>query len=171
MQTALLRTARLSVRKNLPYHGRLVAVRCLSEFQHARAQDLFDRITQKCSKEDMPLLANEIIKILGRDFRPNEFYYTGFGGKRVAAGAAGGEAEVPAAPEVKTSVDVKLAAYDAKAKIKVIKEVRAICGLGLKEAKELVESAPKIIQKDLKPEQAEELKAKLEEIGATIELV
>lgn len=68
-------------------------------------------------------------------------------------------------------VDLKLAAYDAKAKIKVIKEVRAIAGLGLKEAKELVESAPKIIQKELKPEDAEELKKKLEEIGATIELV
>lgn len=68
-------------------------------------------------------------------------------------------------------VDLKLAAFDAKAKIKVIKEVRAIAGLGLKEAKELVESAPKVIQKGLAPEAAEELKKKLEECGATIELV
>ena len=66
---------------------------------------------------------------------------------------------------------MKLTGFDAKAKIKVIKEVRAIAGLGLKEAKELVEGAPKIIKKDLKPEEAEELKKKLEEVGATIEIV
>eukprot|EP00977_Amphora_coffeiformis_P013264 scaffold3421_cov181-Amphora_coffeaeformis.AAC.4 len=73
-----------------------------------------------------------------------------------------------AAPKL---VDLKLTAFDAKAKIKVIKEVRAIAGLGLKEAKELVESAPKVIQKGLAPDAAEELKKKLEEIGATVELV
>jgi large subunit ribosomal protein L7/L12 len=67
---------------------------------------------------------------------------------------------------------LKLVGFDAASKIKVIKEIRAmIAGLGLKEAKEMVESAPKVIQKDLKPEQAQELKAKLEEIGAQIELV
>lgn len=81
-----------------------------------------------------------------------------------------------AADEVKEeakakTVDLKLASFDEKSKIKVIKEVRAIAGLGLKEAKELVESAPKVIQKDLAPESAEELKKKLEEVGATIELV
>jgi large subunit ribosomal protein L7/L12 len=83
------------------------------------------------------------------------------------------EDEAPAAPVVaeKTVFDLKLVSYDDKAKIKVIKEVRAIAGLGLKEAKELVEGAPKVIQKDLKKEEAEELKAKLEEIGAQIEIV
>jgi len=75
------------------------------------------------------------------------------------------------ADEAPKKVDLKLTGYDDKAKIKVIKEVRSIAGLGLKEAKELVESAPKVIQKDLKPEEAEELKKKLEEIGAQIELV
>jgi large subunit ribosomal protein L7/L12 len=73
--------------------------------------------------------------------------------------------------EAKTIFDLKLVGFDAKAKIKVIKEVRAIAGLGLKEAKELVESAPKVIQKDLKQEKADELKAQLEAVGAEIELV
>jgi large subunit ribosomal protein L7/L12 len=66
--------------------------------------------------------------------------------------------------------DVKLVGFDPKAKIKVIKEVRAIAGLGLKEAKEMVESAPKILQKQLKPEQAEELKERLEAVGAQVEI-
>ena len=67
--------------------------------------------------------------------------------------------------------EVKLIGFDAKSKIKVIKEVRAIAELGLKEAKEMVESAPKVIQKDLKPEMAEELKARLEAVGAQVEIV
>ena len=70
----------------------------------------------------------------------------------------------------KTIFDLKLMSFDATAKIKVIKEIRAISGLGLKEAKELVEGAPKVIQKGMKKEVAEELKAKLEEIGAVIEI-
>lgn len=85
-----------------------------------------------------------------------------------------GMAAQPTAEEVpaeKLLKDVKLVGFDAKAKIKVIKEVRAIAGLGLKEAKEMVESAPKVIQKDLKPEKAEELKAQLEAIGAVVEIV
>ena len=92
------------------------------------------------------------------------------GGAAAAANKGGDEAEA-AEEEGPALVDLKLAAFDAKAKIKVIKEVRAIAGLGLKEAKELVESAPKVIQKGLAPDAAEELKKKLEEIGATVELV
>jgi large subunit ribosomal protein L7/L12 len=78
------------------------------------------------------------------------------------------EEEVEAGPK---TVDLRLIGFDEKSKIKVIKEVRTISALGLKEAKELVESFPKIIQKGLKPEAAEELKAKLEAAGAQIELV
>lgn len=153
--------------------GWIVGRRSLSEFQHAKAQDLFERITQQCSKEEIPLLGNEIMKQLGRTFRQNEFYYQGFGGRRVKGGAAAADDGAAEAKqeEKKSTVDLKLAAFDAKAKIKVIKEIRAITGLGLKEAKELVESAPKIVQKEMKPEDAEELKKKLEEVGATIELV
>lgn len=93
----------------------------------------------------------------------------GMGGGGGAAAAP--EPEVAAAP-VKTVFDVKLVGFDEKSKIKVIKEVRAaVPGLGLKEAKELVEGAPKVITKDVKPEVAEELKKKLEEAGAIIEIV
>jgi large subunit ribosomal protein L7/L12 len=88
-----------------------------------------------------------------------------------SSGSNSGEPEVEAAAAAPKTFDLKLMGFDAKSKIKVIKEVRAIANLGLKEAKELVESAPKIIQKDLKPEQAEELKALLEAAGAQIELV
>jgi large subunit ribosomal protein L7/L12 len=92
-------------------------------------------------------------------------------GGMMMGGGGGGEAEVAAVVEEKTTFDLKLLAFDPKSKIKVIKEVRSIAGLGLKEAKDLVEGAPKIIKKDMKKEEAEELKAKLEEIGATIEIV
>jgi large subunit ribosomal protein L7/L12 len=100
----------------------------------------------------------------------------GFDEEMMAASYGGGGQVAAAAPveevqEAKTIFDLKLVSFDAKAKIKVIKEVRAIAGLGLKEAKELVESAPKIIQKDLKPEKAEELKAALEAVGAQVEVV
>jgi large subunit ribosomal protein L7/L12 len=88
-----------------------------------------------------------------------------------SGGAASMAAAVEEAPvEVKTHFDLKLLGFDAKSKIKVIKEVRAISGLGLKEAKDLVEGAPKVIKKGLKQEEAEELMAKLVEIGAVIEL-
>ena len=83
------------------------------------------------------------------------------------AAAAGGEA-APAAEE-KTEFDLILVAAGEK-KINVIKEVRAITGLGLKEAKDLVESAPKPIKEAAKKEEVEELKKKLEEVGATVEV-
>ena len=81
-------------------------------------------------------------------------------------GAGGGDA---AAAEEKDSFDVVLAAAGDK-KINVIKEVRAITGLGLKEAKDLVEGAPKPVKEGVAKDEAEELKKKLEEAGATVEL-
>lgn len=72
--------------------------------------------------------------------------------------------------EAKTVFDLKMTGYDEKSKIKVIKEIRAITGLGLKEAKEMVEGAPKVIKKDIKIAEAEELKSKLEAAGATVEI-
>jgi large subunit ribosomal protein L7/L12 len=82
-----------------------------------------------------------------------------------AAPAAAGEA----AAEVKDSFSVVLASAGDQ-KINVIKEVRAITGLGLKEAKDLVEGAPKEVKGDVPTAEAEELKAKLEAVGATVEL-
>ena len=84
-----------------------------------------------------------------------------------AAPAAGGAAAAPA--EEKSSFDVILASAGAN-KINVIKEVRAITGLGLVEAKTLVESAPKPVKEGAKKEEADEIKAKLEAAGATVEL-
>jgi len=84
-------------------------------------------------------------------------------------GAAGGDAGGDAAAEEKTEFTVVLTAAGDK-KINVIKEVRAITGLGLKEAKELVEGAPKDVKVDVPKAEAEELKKKLEEAGATVEL-
>ena len=83
-----------------------------------------------------------------------------------AAPAAGGDA---AAAEEKDEFEVVLAAAGEK-KINVIKEVRTITGLGLKEAKDLVEGAPKTLKEGVKKEEAEEIKKKLEEAGATVEL-
>ncbi len=84
----------------------------------------------------------------------------------VAAAAAAPAAE---AAEEKDTFDVVLAAYGEK-KINVIKEVRVITGLGLKEAKDLVESAPKAVKEGANKAEAEEIKKKLEDAGATVEL-
>ena len=84
----------------------------------------------------------------------------------VAAPAAGGE---EAAAEEKDSFTVVLAAAGDK-KINVIKEVRTITGLGLKEAKDLVESAPKDVKEGASKDEANEIKEKLEAAGATVEL-
>ena len=86
----------------------------------------------------------------------------------MAAPAAAGAA-APAAEE-KTEFDVVLAGFDAAAKIKVIKVVREITGLGLAEAKAVVEGAPKALKEGVSKEEAEELKGKLEEAGAKVEL-
>mmetsp|Transcript_47 Transcript_47/g.69 ORF Transcript_47/g.69 Transcript_47/m.69 type:complete len:182 (-) Transcript_47:403-948(-) len=89
----------------------------------------------------------------------------------MAGGGGGGGAAAPAEEKVeKTAFDLKLTGFDAKSKIKVIKEIRTITGLGLKDAKDLVEGAPKTVKAEIKMEEAEELKAKLEAVGATVEI-
>ncbi|HWW64594.1 MAG TPA: 50S ribosomal protein L7/L12 [Sphingomonadaceae bacterium] len=85
-----------------------------------------------------------------------------------APGAAGGAAGAPAAEE-KTEFDVILTGDGGK-KINVIKEVRGITGLGLTEAKALVEGAPKAVKEGVSKDEAEKLKKQLEEAGATVEL-
>ena len=85
----------------------------------------------------------------------------------MAAPAGGGEAA--AVVEEKTDFDVILAAAGEK-KINVIKEVRAITGLGLKEAKDLVEGAPKAVKEGASKDEAEKIKKQREEAGATVEL-
>jgi large subunit ribosomal protein L7/L12 len=85
-----------------------------------------------------------------------------------AAGGAGGAA-APAAVEEKTEFDVVLKEAGAK-KIQVIKVVRELTSLGLKEAKDLVDNPPKAVREGVSKEEAEQVKAKLEEQGATVEL-
>ena len=103
---------------------------------------------------------SELVKALEEEF--------GVSAAAMAAPAAGGAA-APAAEE-KTEFDVVLAGFDAAAKIKVIKAVREITGLGLAEAKGLVEAAPKAVKEGVSKDEAEELKKKLEEVGAKVEL-
>ena len=86
----------------------------------------------------------------------------------MAAPAAGGAAA--AAAEEKTEFDVVLASFDAAAKIKVIKVVRELTGLGLAEAKAFVESAPKAVKEGVSKDDAENLKKQLEEAGAKVEI-
>ena len=87
----------------------------------------------------------------------------------VAVAAAGPAAAAAAPVEEKTEFDVILAKIGDK-KIEVIKEVRAITGLGLKEAKDLVEGAPKPVKEGIAKKDAEEIKKKLEAVGAAVEL-
>jgi len=93
-----------------------------------------------------------------------EFGVSAAAGVMVAAGGGAGEAA-----EEKTEFDVELTSAGAE-KIKVIKVVREITGLGLKEAKEMVDGAPKVLKEAQSKEDADKIKAKLEEVGAVVTL-
>jgi large subunit ribosomal protein L7/L12 len=93
------------------------------------------------------------------------------GGGMMMAPAAGAAAGAAAAPEAKATLDVVLSKVaDTTKKIAVIKVVREITGLGLKEAKDVVDKAPQVVKNGVPREEAEAMKAKLEKEGATIEL-
>ena len=92
-----------------------------------------------------------------------------FGVSAAAMAAPAAGAAAPAAAE-KTEFDVVLAGFDAAAKIKVIKVVREITGLGLAEAKAVVEGTPKTLKEALSKDEAEEMKKKVEEAGGKVEL-
>ncbi|ASS89802.1 MAG: 50S ribosomal protein L7/L12 [Bacillaceae bacterium] len=110
-------------------------------------------------KEMTVLELNDLVKAI-----EEEFGVTAAAPVAVVGGAGGGEAAAE-----KTEFDVILANAGAQ-KIKVIKVVREITGLGLKEAKELVDNTPKPLKEGVSKEEAEELKAKLEEVGAEVEV-
>ena len=119
-------------------------------------QDIIDAI-----KELTVLELNDLVKACEEEF-----------GVSAAAGvvvAAAGGAEAGAAAEEKTEFDVELTEVGAE-KVKVIKVVREITGLGLKEAKDLVEAAPKVVKEAAAKAEAEDLKKKLEEVGAKVTL-
>lgn len=81
------------------------------------------------------------------------------------------DAQAAPAAEARTVFDVKLVSFDTKSKIKIIKEVRSLASLGLKEAKDMVEAAPKVILKDVKQEDADTIVKKMEELGAVMEII
>ncbi|HHT73193.1 MAG TPA: 50S ribosomal protein L7/L12 [Firmicutes bacterium] len=113
--------------------------------------------------ENMTVLElSELVKAMEEKFGVSAAAPVAF----AAAPAAGG---AEAAVEEKTEFDVILAAVGDK-KINVIKVVRELTGLGLKEAKDLVDGAPKPIKEGISKDEAEQIKAKLEEVGATIEV-
>ena len=107
-------------------------------------------------KELTVMELNELVKACEEEF-----------GVSAAAGVAVVAAGPAEAVEEKTEFDVELTSFGAQ-KIKVIKVVREITGLGLKEAKETVEGAPKVIKEAVAKDEAEAIKAKLEEVGATV---
>ncbi|ATX83334.1 50S ribosomal protein L7/L12 [Bacillus velezensis] len=109
-------------------------------------------------KEATVLELNDLVKAI-----EEEFGVTAAAPVAVAGGAAGGAAEE------QSEFDLILAGAGSQ-KIKVIKVVREITGLGLKEAKELVDNTPKPLKEGIAKEEAEELKAKLEEVGASVEV-
>lgn len=88
----------------------------------------------------------------------------------VAVAAAPAAAAAAAPAEEKTEFDVILAGFDAAKKVAIIKDVRAITGLGLKEAKDLVEGAPKAVKEGAPKEEADKIKAQLEAAGAKVEV-
>jgi len=110
-------------------------------------------------KEMSVLELNELVKACEEEF----------GVSAAAPVAAAGAAAAAPVAEEKTEFDVILAAAGAE-KIKVIKVVREITGLGLKEAKALVDEAPKPLKEAVTKEEAEAIKAKVEEVGATVEI-
>ena len=112
-------------------------------------------------KEMTLLEASELVKAI-----EDTFGVSAAAPAAVVAAPAAGAAEA----EEKTEFDVVLAGFDAAAKIKVIKAVREITGLGLAEAKALVDGAPKAVLEKAKKEDAEKAKSQLEEAGATVEL-
>ena len=130
------------------------------EKKEVKVPEKFKKLVEEIEKMSVMDLA-ELVKILEDKF----------GVSPVAAVAAAPTAGVSteAVKEEKTSFNIELKNAGAQ-KIQVIKVIREITGLGLKEAKDLVEAAPKTVKENVKKEEAEEMKKKLEEAGATVEL-
>ncbi|MFZ5559466.1 MAG: 50S ribosomal protein L7/L12 [Patescibacteria group bacterium] len=120
----------------------------------------FKKLVEEIEKMSVMDLA-ELVKILEEKFGVSPIPAV------AAAPAAGVSPEPP--KEEKTTFNVELKSGGGQ-KIQVIKVLREITGLGLKEAKDLVEGAPKVVKENVKKEEAEEMKKKLEEAGATVEL-
>mmetsp|Transcript_24384 Transcript_24384/g.36463 ORF Transcript_24384/g.36463 Transcript_24384/m.36463 type:complete len:141 (-) Transcript_24384:505-927(-) len=132
-----------------------------------RGSTIAMRIAMKKAKVGMNSRTNSKASPLpSRSSRSSSRHEGGGGG-----GAAAAPEEEAAAPVAeKTHFTVKLNSFDAASKIKLIKEVRALTGLGLKEAKDIVEKVPSDLKADVKKEEAEAIKEKLEAVGGTVVL-
>jgi len=125
----------------------------------------FDAKISKLGEELASLTLKEAVDL--GDFMKETYGIEAASGGVVMAAGGGGEAA--AAEEEKTAFDVMLTGPGDK-KIQVVKAVREITGLGLKEAKELVDSAPKAVKEGVSQEEADDVKSKLEEAGASVEI-
>ena len=128
--------------------------------KEVKVPEKFKKLVEEIEKMSVIELA-ELVKILEDKFGVSPV-------AAVAAAPAAGT-DVEAVKEEKTSFNIELKNAGAQ-KIQVIKVIREITGLGLKEAKDLVEAAPKTVKENVKKEEAEEMKKKLEAAGATVEL-
>lgn len=127
----------------------------LTELTLLEVMDLVEVMREKKGINELPIM---MLMMPGMGIR---------GIPRGVGATKGGGVEAGVEEKVeKTAFDVKLDAFDAAAKIKVIKEVRTFTSLGLKEAKDLVEKAPTLLKKGVTKEEAESIIAKLKEIGA-----
>ena len=140
-------------------------------FQSARSEAVFNKLIQ-LDLVEVRLITELVAQKLGAFITDNDRM-----GRSITVSTTSTEAKNEVASEQvqeKTVFDLKLVAFDEKSKIKVIKEIRAITNLGLKEAKDLVEASstatPKILKKDIKKEEAEALKEKLVAAGAVVEI-
>lgn len=142
------------------------------KFQNEKSEQIFHKMTQLKIEEIQTTLdlINEKLGIVITDADKYSYGTTGSGTSGAGGGSDGSSAESEEAGVEKTHYDLKLTGFDPKSKIKVIKEIRAMTSLGLKEAKAMVDGVPKVVKKDLKLEEADELKAKLEALGATVDL-
>lgn len=136
-----------------------------SEKKEVVIPEKFQELVKKIEELSVLDLA-ELVKVLEEKFGVSA-QPVAVAGTAVPAGAAGEEAGAAAAE--KTDFDVELAAV-GDSKIAVIKAVKEVTGLGLKEAKDIVEGAPKVIKEKAPKKDAEEMKKKLEEAGATVNL-
>ena len=128
------------------------------EKNDVKVPEKFKKLVEEIEKMSVIDLA-ELVKILEEKF----------GVSPIVPTAVGIPTEVGTVKEEKTSFNVELKNSGAQ-KIQVIKALREITGLGLKEAKDMVEGAPKTVKENVKKEEAEEMKIKLEQAGATVEL-
>ncbi|XP_010432176.1 PREDICTED: uncharacterized protein LOC104716492 [Camelina sativa] len=127
----------------------------LSNLTLLETMDLTEILRQKLDVSEMPVMAAMMMPGMS---------LPGSGAGKSSAAGDGTEKK----KEAKTAFDVMLQAYEAAGKIKVIKEVRAITNLGLKEAKDLVEKAPTLLKKGVSKEEAEKIVEKLKAVGAKV---